>query len=371
MHTIHIRAVKERLLIFLILTMLHLHQAEASSGPQFREDLTSPFNTIVCNKAASLDHERLWQAGLNEAGLTLRILEASAVGSLSEKKVRTLAKAMAVRADHRSWSFGLCNQKTGWVLSSPLPAPVSLESKRSQTLKILSKYCQSWHVDFAPSDHGYPEQLSSSREKAPSFLAGKRSGMISLSCLPKEPTWSGEELWLLYPLKQGQRSDSAFPVPEWAESGTEQDLTKWINRVRGRHGLPVLNFSEPQLHQVAADLTISGLLRHDKQQMKEAEMTLRKHSFDFLGENRVIAYNPESMARLFWLSPRHRGLLLNKEARFGGIAQAPDRNLLVFIAARESRKPPLAVRDLADPGIAPAFPEGRAETGSGQKGQKL
>ena len=331
-----------------LLTSHKTAQGSFNRSPGLREDFKTALHGPVCRntdreRGRGFDLARLLQsAGVYDAGVIFRVMEARKAGSLNEKKVRRLARSMAVRAGHRSWSYGLCSPRKAWAVSSPVPVPLTLAKlSEKRTSSVLEAYCRSWSLDFAAFDAGLPEQLQKLPDQKAGQAPDQKPGMLSLSCRPAAPPRAGRELWLLFPSPGTKGRKIPASPPLWQPNGDDPGkIAHWINRIRNHHGLRPLDFRSPEIRKTARHLSQSGVLKHDRRQLNDERKRLARHAYTFLGEDRVIAEDAQSMARLLWLSPLHRSLILNPRANLGGLFFVRKENLLVFVAAKAANPRP-------------------------------
>ena len=314
------------------------------SAPVYREDIRAGIHEKVCQNKKAPDSEFLWAQRIHDSGMVLRILQKKDSGPVSDRKLQILAKSMAVRTEHRSYSFGQCHGGLGWVLSSPAPGPLKSEKELMSVIQSSgAQECRKLVAELASLNSASTEVLFDAKNsRGGSLKVPSRAGVISLSCLPKEPAWAGPELWYLFPTEKA-RSKDLLKNGIWAEKsgpdGIETSIVAWIRQVRKDQGLGDLELFQGSMRDRARFLTLSGSVRHDRRDLQDIRTSLKKDHIDFLGENRVIAKDAKTMSQLFWISPAHRRLILNAEADVGAVSFDPDTSLLVLILGKRSPGP--------------------------------
>lgn len=303
-------------------------------SPLRRTDLGQAFSSAVCErKAGSLPFDA-WAAGVYDAQIEGRFMNRRDGLPVDAERLEHKAKALALVRGLGGYSFGSCeNGKRGWILALPAPHPVRVVAKGRLQMPVqdLAARCETYRVDFASSRSFEAKELQLERGIVDSLRLG--DGVLSITCQPKMPRWRGPVLWFLVPTGIGPQR--AAPESE-ALSAKVESLGPWINRIRGKAGLRPFSF--PGRLKAQADiLAVDGSVTHDRQLLKKVSDHLGNERVKLLGEDRVKGDSTEVMAWLLWNSPRHRALILNREATAAGLAikEVGQEKLAVLITARE------------------------------------
>lgn len=111
--------------------------------------------------------------------------------------------------------------------------------------------------------------------------------------------------------------------PAMAPDTYESRIEYWINRKRGRHGLPAVRLAR------CADLVAERWARYlaDNDAFYHQSMTdvLNRCDASWAGETLGRgAVSPRRLVRAWMHSPEHRAILLSRKARRIGVGAAPD-----------------------------------------------
>lgn len=310
--------------------------ATVATSATFRRDVVEGFGKIACDPSGP-SAAKAWAAGIYDAQVEGRKLEPLAGQAVSSDDALRKGKTLAKIRGFGGYAGGLCADGSGWAAAFPAAAPLGrLDAKGRMQLpqQALKHQCESFRVDYAARDTGAPRELLDVVALPLDHLA---VGSISVTCQPKSPRWQGPVLWFLLPVGDGP--GAVPPEADALVSGADPtaSLTTWLNRVRVKEGLLPLE-SLATLAAEAGVLAVDGDLSHNRELLRKVAGQLAADKLKLIGEDRVRATDAVQMAWLLWNSPRHRGLLLNKEASAVGIAlrQLGPEQLAVLITAAKT-----------------------------------
>lgn len=306
--------------------------AAKPSGPAERQDVGQNFKAAACDEKASGLPFASWSAGVFDAQIEGRRLETASGLPVAPDQARRKARALARVKRYEGYAAGLCDNGAAWVAAFPSALPLVAVDKDHLKVPVaaLERACESWRADYASAKGGVPQKLAPKGDLI--GLKGLHDGVVSITCQPQKPRWQGPVLWYLYPVGNGPAKEA--PATDTMATGeAAAGLPAWVNRVRIGEGLKPVAFTKA-MSEEANILTIDSSLTHNRLLLKRASDSLSGHAIHFLGENRVKGANPAASAWLLWNSPRHRALLLDKEATVAGYAQREIRgermSVLVF-----------------------------------------
>lgn len=265
----------------------------------------------------------------------LGIFDAQISGSLGgeESKHESSRRAM-----QNGFVSGRCHDKLFWTVSSAAPVPLTQLQKDVfiASKKHLLKYCRSYRLDFVSDRLSVPTPI------AKSFLGDDSNGNLkvnlstfergtaSLTCLPRSKN-TGPKLWYLFPIKGGPD----FLVPhEGLFVGSNrlvQQLTGWLAKIRLDLRLSALEFNNPKINALSQELRLRHSPNHDRFELRKLKESFLAEGYRFLGENRVIGKSLKEVAWLLYHSPRHRSLLLNRDAKVVGIKHTTTGNRIELV----------------------------------------
>jgi hypothetical protein len=228
-------------------------------------------------------------------------------------------------------------------LASPSKTLKLNHSKLEIDTANLNRNCRFFRLDFAhfltPKSkllfHSKNYQAAKHIDINTKLLDG---GTIGLSCYPFDEK-KGPVEWTMIPINNHkEKLYKSFEALFSPISNDIRDFKLWLNETRVLAGLPKLSFKNPHLEKAAKQLTINHpKVTHYRPELAKIKAYLSLKNLKFIGENRVIANTPSEFARLFWLSPRHRSLLLAPSARYAAFypLKKGQQILLVLILAAE------------------------------------
>lgn len=305
-----------------------------------REDLAATMKSVVCGQSAQPTTLEAWQKGVFDAQLEAQRLTPKKNVTLEE--VEKATRVIAERNNHYGLVGGKCDNGDYWSVTTPAPRP--LVTQKTKDALVLNpadfrNYCTEVRVDYAAQDKGQPRKIFAAKdfskdEAIQVNLSLLEDGVVSVTCHPRYPAWQGPVLWFMAPVKNGPGKD----MPESQVLGDEPaaDILAWVNAVRVKEKLAPLSNDHARVKWLSEQLLKNNTIRHNRKLMERADAALKKNRGKFVGENRVRAATPQEMAWLLWHSPRHRSLLLTKDATHLSVSvQAQkDETLAVLAFAR-------------------------------------
>jgi uncharacterized protein YkwD len=295
---------------------------------ELRNDLKDKLSSLLCSDAATPDKAEfrpsakdIWSKNIYDAQVNVQVLNTNKE-ELLEQKARELAK----RLRNKGVSWGGCKDNTGWIASMPSPKNVLSEDGVLEQ-KVLSENCAKFSVEYVKADGGKSRNIKikkSSSDLLKLNLSFLESGTLSVTCTTNNNR--GPSLWFLYPIKKG-----ALETVPLSEEIKANEIDGWINKIREREGLKPLSWDKSRLSDIAKALGQRVEVSHDVKMLRRLT-----ENIGFLGENRAKDSSLENIAWLFWNSPRHRELLLEKGAKKMGLylRETQDYKFMVLILSR-------------------------------------
>ena len=86
---------------------------------------------------------------------------------------------------------------------------------------------------------------------------------------------------------------------------------------------------------IASKRLVYPSINHNRKILNKVKKALKKDKIRLIGENRFIGKDIREAAKQFWMSPRHRSLLLNKNANEISVIKKATKNgnLIVLTVA--------------------------------------
>lgn len=312
--------------------------------PQPRTDLEGLIAANNCDSTLPIQPFNAWLSQMFDAQIEVQTLTPKKPGAITDDQLATAAVALAKKLNHNGYQFGRCRDDALWVITTPAPHAIQREANGNLSFSTsdFRDYCEYIALDYVAKESGRPRAIIKTpslnrQEKYQANLTLLGDGVASLTCQPRYPKWQGPVLWYLWPIKKGPGSF----VPD--EELLAQDqlphavvLANWINTVRKKEGLNALETDHPKLQRAADELLKNQTLKHNRTVLFDLQKHLAKFDMTLIGENRVRATTPKEMAWLLWHSPRHRGLLLEKNAKYLTVVTQPLKadHLTVIVIAR-------------------------------------
>ena len=322
--------------------------------PVERKDIADRIGTILCagTDSPSALPLALWDRGLSDAQIEGRLLERRFGQEPNLLSAQRKARSIAQMRRYQGYAYGKCHDGRAWALALPAPSPIR---RQDTTLHIpvsaLTSGCETWRIDYAQNSGGDSIRLEHLTDKIDTKTLAP--GILSVSCQPRKPSWQGPVQWFLTPI--GAPPSANVPSEEILRTGknAEKGIIAWINHLRVKLKRAVL-VSRIELIHEAGILAIDRSLTHNRKLLRAASSNLSSQNLNFLGENRVKGRNVQEIAWLLWHSPRHRDLLLHKDARLIGITmrKTPQGHLAVIVVgthdnARIGKRRPIQPREKA------------------------
>lgn len=333
-----------RLIILMSLLILAVPQPSQAVAPQSvlskRSDLAQQLHHKLCQNSIPTLREA-WKHGLYDAQMSGQFFTPKAdAPQLSEAQLEQVAMKAASQQAHHGYSGKLCPSGKAWVVTTPGARALVRTTKNTYQLDAqeVATYCRDFYLDFAPAAAGSSRRLSLPEIGAQNPLLTISTellepGVLSLTCLPRQPSWQGPVVWYLAPVKGGPHKSPPFHKVQKSKVPTDspEHLLSWINRLRRGEKLSHLaRLPEPMQQTVATLLNTQGVV-HDRRRLSSVKSAFSQASAQFLGENRVQGSSFNDIAWLLWNSPPHRKLLLNDRATHIDIQSVPAGREQLFV----------------------------------------
>lgn len=324
--------------------------AKAITPPiTLRTDLKDKMHELICKPrpkpaypAIELLRKDIWDAQI--AGQKLRRVN----NPMTSEQLRRAALDLGRDQFHAGYAFGQCNPDLYWIVT--VPAPKALERVGSGYLVRDRDYeakCKGYRIDFAPAGVAPVRHLYTSSPQWNSSYkineAALGNGMVSLTCLPRNPDWLGWVLWYLAPTGSGPWAE--FPLSEMIPAGQRNAnlVLPWVNAVRTQLQLPELQSGiDDQAHARAISvLSVSKNVHHNRKLLGDISRMLAPQ-YKLNGEDRVRGSSLREILWLLWNSPRHRELILNPTATHLTLRHqvlAQDQFMAILISQKREPKP--------------------------------
>jgi hypothetical protein len=303
---------------FVLTVAVPLLLASPALARPVERHVDAAFAATLCPGSAADRRVAAWQAGVYDAQVEGRFLEPVAGRPVTSADAARKARTLADAKRYGSYASGTCANGAAWALAFPSPTGLAKADAKGR-LRLpaaLDDACKSVRADFAAAASGQTKALSIAGNAV--SVAGLGDGTLAVTCQPRAPRWQGPVLWYLAPVGAGPAKEPPEADALAAAAPVPSTLASWINRVRRSEGLAALE-SAPELDAFAKDLAADGSLVHDRQQLGKVADQLKARELRFLGEDRVKGPDARAMAWLLWNSPRHRALLLGKDATTLGL----------------------------------------------------
>ncbi len=314
-----------------------------------RADLQNKLSALICANTDLNSPLAVWRLGVFDAQIAGQKIQKQDRSPLSVHDLQATAQALADKHNHLGISYGSCPDGSGWVASQPAPRPVHMTSTSSLSLPTaeLASECKKVEVEFVAAIGGRPRQiklppLHQARNDLSINLNFLKDGVLSVVCSPKQPSWQGNTLWGLVPVKRGPAAAAPFAKKFATETVPNQkNFIAWINALRTQEKLPPLQINQSKAATSAVKLLASTqTINHDRSMLQTVAKDLATAQIRLVGENRVIGGNTHELYWLLWNSPPHRELLLSKRANALSIAIEPqDRRYLAVLMFANQNQP--------------------------------
>lgn len=256
--------------------------------------------------------------GLYDAQVDIIVLRPKdSTSKIQGSLVKQRAIELATAAQQLGYSYGVCDNGHGWVMTFPSPEPVALDSRRLTVSKKAAQNClpKSLKVLFAAEQKGRSFLVPLDEEFRAQLPDSK--GYASVICSPSQFAASGPREWALISLSGAKLNAADLLPPQGLES--QDALIQWINQKRLAANLPNLTV-DGELTAASSGLAARKLIHHDLNALSKIRSALDKKGLEVFGENRVQGKSLAEIAGLLWMSPSHRDLLLHPNAEAMGFA---------------------------------------------------
>lgn len=292
-----------------------------------------PLVSTLCDRpiqAADLVSHGLYDAQVDVIVLRPKDSQTKIQGSLVKQRAVELATA----SQQLGYSYGVCDNGHGWVLTFPAPEPVTLNSRTLTVSKKAAQNClpKSLKVLFASEQKGRSFLVPLNHDFAAQLPDSK--GYASVVCSPAQFAVSGPREWALISLG-GAKVNAADLLPPQGLANQEA-LIQWVNQKRLAANLPNLAIDR-ELTAASKSLAARKLIHHDLSALSRVRSALDKKGMEVFGENRVQGKSLAEIAGLLWMSPSHRDLLLHPNAETMGLA-VKETNAGLFAVMLVGRK---------------------------------
>ena len=309
-------------------------------GMTHRTDLDKWMQSVLCHeKKEEQDFiSSAWDFQVFDVGMRIKKIVAKN-STLKKSFLKSQAIELMQKNYHLSYSYGLCSNKTGWILSSPALNSIQYSSN---SIKVeeepLRKHCRSYSLNYVRPSSGRSTTIVLKKDATLKF--DHLHGFVSLRCYPKTPNWLGPVGWFLIPINLNKLP--SLPLHELLTDkkySQQQRMQNWINGLRLKNDLNFINFDHKMINNAVKYLSVQDTILHNHKLMGRVEHFLANHKFKAIGENRVIAKSLNQLAWSLWYSPSHRDLLLSEEGQLGALNLISNdkSNFMVFLlAAKQS-----------------------------------
>lgn len=285
-------------------------------GKPVERTVPMPLASTVCDRpiqAADLVSNGLYDAQVDVIVLRPKDSKSKIQGSLVKQRAIELATA----SQQLGYSYGVCDNGQGWVMTFPSPEPITLNSRILTVSKKAAQNClpKSLKVLFAAEQKGRSFLVPLDGELTAKLPDSK--GYASVVCSPVQFAASGPREWALISLGGAKINASDLLPPQGLSN--QEALIEWINQKRLAANLPNLTV-DGELTAAATGLAARKLIHHDLNALSKIRSALDKKGLEVFGENRVQGKSLAEIAGLLWMSPSHRDLLLHPNAEAMGFA---------------------------------------------------
>ncbi len=285
-------------------------------GKPVERAVPMPLASTLCERpiqSADLVSNGLYDAQVDVIVLRPKDSQSKIQGSIVKQRAVELATA----TQQLGYSYGVCDNGHGWVMTFPSPVPVTLNSRILTVSKKAAQNClpKSLRVLFSAEQKGRSFLVPLDGELTAKLPDSK--GYASVVCSPLQFAASGPREWALISLG-GAKINAADLLPPQGLSNQEA-LIQWINQKRLAANLPNLTV-DGELTAASSGLAARKLIHHDLNALSKIRSALDKKGLEVFGENRVQGRSLAEMAGLLWMSPSHRDLILHPNADAMGFA---------------------------------------------------
>ncbi len=242
-------------------------------------------------------------------------LKSAVDGRTFKDVLKDYAKQIAKKQNDLGYGYHTCKDGSGVAFSTRAPWP--FEVVRQNFKEQMSKHCRDIRIGFAPDEVQkpflgklFPRNVNSQR------------GYLSVECFPNGRANVGPQLWYMV------NFNSANETPLLTHANTS--IKSWLNGIRRQLKLQSLRSVTVADTDLIGKMFLSGV-NHDLASLKEFDAELSESGYKVIGEARVVAKDPFSIANLLWHSAPHRNFLLNSEATGFIHLKRSEKNIFIMI----------------------------------------
>ncbi len=278
-------------------------------------------NKSFCERGAVPKEQDFWNVQIFLAQIEVVTFE-------SDPKHRLDLNYLKQQSDQskgRTKLWGRCpKEHLGWTLSAPAATSEVQFDAKAGLLSIdwpaILKSCRQASVEFAPLIIAQTTTLMQcDHEPCTDKISTKElgSGFIGVYCIEQKNRDLGSELLVLIP-----QQTASLAIKK-------QSIENWLDQLRRDDHARLLMKPSNEMTKVASALSEYFSIAHKPSKLLELSKSLK--SSVLLGENRVIATHPQEAMEHLWRSPRHRKLLLNRDATHVAIARRIENGRTLFV----------------------------------------
>lgn len=322
---------------FAIIMFVFLFNSLAEANDiQRRKDVQDKLQQVLCVDKIQLDAQKTIALGIYDAQIDARIIESIAGNALSGRMLEKKSKALAAMKRYNGYAHGVCSDRKGWVAAFPAPSPlIRTKTGFKVQFKTLETACRNYRLDFASLSGGESQPLTKASVLNTQSLG---AGMLEITCQPSFPRWQGPIVWYLAPTDADASLTGNAPAIEGNAAPTA-GIISWISTVRKKQGLAPITIND-KVSKSAELLTIDTSVTHNRASTDSLKEKIKNtDNIKILGELRVRGQSAADLTWMIWQSPRHRDLILSREATLYGlhVKQVGTELLVVFLAGQEQR----------------------------------
>jgi len=296
------------------LTKVKTVEEEEKSPITERQDLFDAIGKAGCD-AKSLPSSR--ELPIEDAQIHAEhiALNKAVAGRTFKDVLVDYAKQIAKKQNDLGYGYHLCQDGSGVAFSTRAPWP--FEVVRQNFKEQMSKHCSDIRIGFAPDKIEepflgklFPRNVSSQR------------GYLSVECYPKNRPNVGPQLWYMVDF------NSSKDTPLLTHANTS--IKSWLNGIRRKFNLNSLRRISVSNTDLVSKMFASGV-NHDMESLKKFNQEMSVSGYKVLGEARVVAKDPFSVAYLLWHSASHRKFLLSPNATGFIHLKRSEKNIFVMV----------------------------------------
>lgn len=320
-------------LLYLLAPVVSAASLPLAHGKPVERTVPMPLASTLCERP--IQSADLISNGLYDAQVDVIVLKPKDSRSkIQASLVKQRAVELATASQQLGYSYGVCDNGQGWVMTFPSPEPITLDSRILNVSTKAAQNClpKSLKVLFAAEQKGRSFLVPLDGDLTAKLPDSK--GYASVVCSAAQFAASGPREWALISLG-GAKVNAADLLPPQGLANQEA-LIQWINQKRLTASLPSLNV-DSELTAASTGLATRTLIHHDLSALSKIRAALEKKGLEVFGENRVQGKSLAEVAGLLWMSPSHRDLLLHPTAETMGFA-IKETDTGVFVVMLVGRK---------------------------------